>query len=337
VDHLLTIPHHPAAGLCPVNGIRDLVHWRTGRDWSNEFLYGLGQGGGFAYLRFKFADPPRQVYWGTASSRQHKYLAELLGAPYAELENKTFNYSWKKAVEALDEEAPPILGPLDMYYLHFYPEIYHQRHIPIHYLLLVGYDGNNAYVHDTGLKEVQTLPLDELQLAWDVNVPGLGKRNRLAILTIPTEIASTNSCICRSIRDQSTMMLKPPVSMLGIPAMQKLSREIAHWPQELGVQTAERCARQVREYLNSPPDLSGQHLTAGRDIYVTFLEQAAAIVGLDFSIVINRFRSTLDIIPKIADSIEKNDFSAASSGFANIAKIEQEAYTLLLKSVGDFE
>jgi hypothetical protein len=30
----------------------------------------------------------------------------------------------------------------------------------------------------------------------------------------------------------------------------------------------------VREYLNSPPDLAGDHLTAGRDLYITFLEEA---------------------------------------------------------------
>jgi hypothetical protein len=47
--------------MCPVNGIRDLVQWRSGQDWTNEFLWGLGQGGGFAYLRFNAADPPRQV------------------------------------------------------------------------------------------------------------------------------------------------------------------------------------------------------------------------------------------------------------------------------------
>ncbi len=74
MSHLLTIPHRRAHGMCPVNGVRDLVHWRSGRDWSNEFVYGLGQGGGFAYLRFKSADPPRQVYWGVAGSRQHEYL-----------------------------------------------------------------------------------------------------------------------------------------------------------------------------------------------------------------------------------------------------------------------
>jgi hypothetical protein len=38
---------------------------------------------------------------------------------------------------------------------------------------------------------------------------------------------------------------------VGIPAMEKLAREIARWPEELGGDTAAACLRQVREYLNS--------------------------------------------------------------------------------------
>jgi hypothetical protein len=319
--------------MCPINGIRDLVQWRTGRDWSNEFLLGLGQGGGFAYLRFNFADPPRQVYWGTANPRQHKYLSELFDAQYNEVENRSFKYSWKKATQAVDSGTPPIIGPLDMFHLHFYPQIYHQRHIPIHYLLMVGYDDSNAYVYDTGLGPVQTLPISELEPAWDVNSPGLGKRNRLVILELPMVISPTSALISKSISDQSSMMLRPPVSLLGIPAMQKLSREIAAWPQELGEQVSQRCLRQVREYLNSPPDITGDHLTAGRDIYISFLEQAAEMTGLDFSEAIHRFRSSMSIIPKIADCIQHDDLPSASANFAGIAELEKEAFMILAQCI----
>ncbi len=335
MKNLLTIPHRTAHGMCPINGVRDLIQWRSGKDWSNEFVYGLGLGGGFAYLRFNSADPPRQVYWGSASPRQHKYLAELLMADYTNLENRSFKYSWEKAKEAVDAGMPPLIGPLDMFHLHFYEEIYHQRHIPIHYLLLVGYDSDNAYIHDTGLLDVQTLPLKELEQAWDVNVPGLGRRNRLAILNIPQEIASPRTLICRSITDEYKMMVKPPVSMVGIPAMEKVSREIANWPKELGRETADRCLRQVREYLNSPPDLMGDHLTAGRDTYIAFLEQAGVLAGLDFSKAIIRFISTMDMLPIIAKAIQQDNLMKAAAGFATIAKTEKEAYSILYECIGE--
>jgi hypothetical protein len=333
--HLLTIPHRPAHGMCPVNGIRDLVHWRSGRDWSNEFLHGLGQGGGFAYLRFKSADPPRQVYWGIAGPRQHEYLAKLLGTNYTVVENRSFKFSWNKACAAVDAGTPPVLGPLDMFHLHFYAGIYHQRHIPIHYVLLVGYDDENAYVHDTDQEDVQTIPLGELQPAWDVSVPGLGKKNRLVVLDVPPNLPSDDALIRKSIVDECQTMLHPPVSMVGVPAMQKLAREIARWPEELGKDTAAACLRQVREYLNSPPDLEGNHLTAGRDLYITFLQEAGAMAGLDFSAAINRLRESVAIIPQLAEAIQENRLEEAAAHVRRIAEGEAETYAGLSKTVGD--
>jgi hypothetical protein len=334
MKQVLTIPHRRAHGMCPVNGIRDLVHWRSGRDWSNEFVHGLGQGGGFAYLRFKLADPPRQVYWGVAGPRQHQYLAELLGADYTVVENRSFKFSWNKACEAVDAGTLPVLGPLDMFHLHYYEHIYHERHIPIHYVLLVSYDGENAYIYDTDKDEVQTVPLDELQLAWDVNVPGLGKRNRLVVLDVPQDLPSTDALIRKSLADQCQTMLHPPVSMVGVPAMRKLAREIARWPEELGEEMAAACLQQVREYLNSPPDLTGDHLTAGRDLYVTFLQEAGPMAGLDFSEVVSRLRGSLEIIPRLAEAIRQGRLEAAAAHFRRIAEGEAEAYTELSKIVG---
>ena len=41
MGHLLSIPHRRARGMCPVNGVRDRVHWRSDRGWSklNEFIH----------------------------------------------------------------------------------------------------------------------------------------------------------------------------------------------------------------------------------------------------------------------------------------------------------
>jgi hypothetical protein len=298
-------------------------------------MYGLALGGGFAYLRFGFADPPRQVYWGNASPKQHEYLAELFHAEYTEHENRSFKYTWKKTQQALEAGIPPILGPLDMFYLPYYQSLYHQRHIPIHYVLLVGKDEGKAYVLDTELDEVQAVPIDELERAWEVNVPGLGKRNRLVTLNIPEQIAPVEYLIRKSIRDECRVMLNPPVSMLGIPAMEKVSREITHWPAELGEDTAEHCLQQVREYLNSPPDIEGNHITAGRDLYITFLEQAADLASLDFSEAIHQLRLAMEVLPRIAKAIQEKNLSAASACFTTIAEMEKKAYIVLMNCVNE--
>jgi hypothetical protein len=333
MNKILNIHHRTSHGMCPVNGIRDLVQWRSGRNWSNEFLWGLGQGGGFAYLRFNAANPPRQVYTGISTPRQHKYLAGLFQGGFAESKNRTFKSSWAKAQQAVEAETPPVLGPLDMYHLHYYPELYHRRHIPIHFVLLVGYDDDTAYVHDTDKEAVQAISLVELQLAWDTNVPGLGKRNRLAVIEVYHELPPTEVLIQQAIFDQCQTMLHPPVSMVGIPAMRKLASEIAHWPEELGEVTAARCLRQVREYLNSPPDLEGNHLTAGRDRYIAFLQQAGGISGVDFSQAILYLQESISIIPEIAGAIQQNDLAIAAMGFKRVSDAETIAFSALSKAV----
>lgn len=334
MKQLIIIPHLVKNGMCPVNGIRDLVQWRYGRNWSNEFVWGLGQGNGFAYLRFNAAHPPRQAYTGIATPRQHRYLAELFGAGLAEVENRAFKFSWEKARAALDQGRPPILGPLDMFHLPYYAGIYHLRHIPIHFVLLVGYDDQSAYVLDTGEEEMQAIPLEELQQAWNVNAPGLGKRNRLAVLDLPRDLPADDALIRKSIADQCRTMLHPPVSMVGIPAMRKIASEIAGWPEELGEETATACLRQVCEYLNSPPDPEGTHLTAGRDLYIAFLQDAGERAGLDFSPAAGPLRESLAIVPELAGAIRLNDLAKAAACFERMAAAETRAYLALGKMVG---
>jgi hypothetical protein len=117
--------------------------------------------------------------------------------------------------------------------------------------------------------------------------------------------------------------------------MEKVSREIAGWPQELGEGVADSCLKQVREYLNSPPDLLGNHLTAGRDIYITFLEQAGVMTSLDFSAAIKRFQAAMGLIPKIAEAIQHDDLKDTAAGFASVAGEEKEAYRILSNCVGE--
>jgi hypothetical protein len=331
--HLLTLPHRIAHAQCNVNGLRDLIHWRSDCDWSNEFVYGLGQGSGFAYIRVKNAKPPRQVYWGINTLRQHEYLAELLQAHYTIIENRSFKFAWNKAQQFVNAGTPPVLGPLDMFYLPYYDHIYHKLHIPIHYVLLVGYDDQNAYIHDTDKSDILAVPLKELELSWDVNVPAMGKKNRLVVFDIPKMLTPSGDLIRKSIIDKCQTMLNPPVNMLGIPGMKKLAHEIIRWPRELGEQTASSCLRQVYEYLNVPPGADDNHLTAARDLYIAFLQEAEPISGLDFAGPIAYLRESMSIIPQFAHAILQGNLEGVKECIHQIVEIEIKAYTELSKII----
>ncbi len=333
MNHMLTIPHRVAHGLCIVNGIRDLIHWRANRDWSNEFVYGLGEGCSFTYIRVKNAKPPRQVYWGIAIPRLHEYLADLLGVKYTIVDNRTFKFAWNEAREAVKASMAPMLGPLDMYYLPYFKRIYHTRHIPIHIVLLVGYDDQNAYIHDTDRDCTQMIPLDELELAWNVNVPGMGKKNRLVTFQIPNELAPNDVLIHQSITGMCQRMLHPPVNMLGIPGMKKLAQEIVRWPEVLGEERTAASLKQVYEYLNSPPDITGNHLTATRDLYIAFLKEASPMAGLDFTNPIVNLQESARIIPELAYAIQRGNLEEAADHIRQVAEVETKAYTELSEVV----
>jgi hypothetical protein len=90
----------------------------------------------------------------------------------------------------------------------------------------------------------------------------------------------------------------------------------------------------VREYLNSPPDLEGDHLTTGRDLYITFLQEAEVATGLDLSEAIGRLRESVAVIPRLAEAIRQNHLEDAATLFRRIAQEEAKAYAELSRIVG---
>src|SRR5512136_3287789 len=116
-----------------------------------DFLLSMVGGmASFTYLHFKRADPPCMVYWGANPKYLMKDLANIIGFEVIVIEGKTFKNTFPRLKEAVDDEQPVMAGALDMYYLHYYPDLYKRRHVPIHYVLVVGYDDDRqvVFVHD---------------------------------------------------------------------------------------------------------------------------------------------------------------------------------------------
>jgi hypothetical protein len=61
---------------------------------------------------------------------------------------------------------PVMVGALDTYYLHYYPELYKKEHVPIHYILIIGYDEEKqvVYVHDCSFGGIQQISYGELRM-----------------------------------------------------------------------------------------------------------------------------------------------------------------------------
>ncbi|MGE5774633.1 MAG: BtrH N-terminal domain-containing protein, partial [Chloroflexota bacterium] len=232
----IELPHKVCGLTCMVNGLEDLYEQKTGvrlPDWLFLHLSGLL---GFVYLRNRRAPAPRMVFWGMNIARyQYEALADIVGFHWQITAGRSFASSLRDVKACLDRDTPALLGPLDMYSLPYYERFYRKVHVPIHHVLMVGYDDEReaALVLDCDRADVQCLPYADLEAAWDVHVPGLGKRNTFYTFAFDEHVADVETIARQGLRKRAAAMLAAPVSMLGLKGMRKLARDLPGWRQEL--------------------------------------------------------------------------------------------------------
>lgn len=165
---LIEIPHHYDDYECMWNGIEDLYIQKSGEKLPPNLFFVLSGFGSFCYLKTDKADVKRMIAFGDGrTAKMYEFLAPIVGFDYQYSVSSTFERALKKAKKEIDEGYPVILGALDMYYLHYYKKLYHNEHIPFHYVMMIGYDDEIQciYLHDCGRAERTEMSYHELSLA----------------------------------------------------------------------------------------------------------------------------------------------------------------------------
>ncbi len=243
--HRLT--HKVCESTCYVNGLEDTLAWK-GADYADFLLTVVGGMAGFAYLRFKRADPPGMVYGGANPKYLIKDLAQTIGFKERTIEGKTFRNTFSKLKESLDNGQPVVAGALDIYYLHYHLDIYKRLHVPIHYVLVVGYDDAEqvASVHDCGHRNIQRISYDEFEKSLNINVPRMSKKNTIRTFTLPQKITSEYEVAKKGFSHNAEHFLHPLVKLFGVPGMRKLAEENMKWDNK-------KCFEHLATYATTPP------------------------------------------------------------------------------------
>lgn len=323
---ILNPPHRVCKSTCFSNGLEDILDWR-GEKYIDYLLPVLGGMGEFAYLKFKSAKPPQMVFWGANTKYLMKDLEKIIGFKQVISESKTFKNTLLKIKDFIDKGQPVVAGALDMYYLHYYPEIYHKRHIPIHYLLIVGYDDDKQeiYIQDCGCRGVQKISYSEFEKALNVNVPGMSKKNTIRTFALPRKLPSELEIAPRGFSFRAEKMLNPPVKLFGIPAMRKLAREIFDWKDKESFE-------HLVIYATTPPELPK---TFGKSDGMRFwksqvLERLGEKYKIDKWLKTGAmFRNSGKLIIEICRAAMKQDREKISNLILRVADIEEKAYKIL--------
>ncbi len=347
---LLDLPHKVCRLSCMVNGLEDLYEWQTDirlPDWL--FFYGSGLGCGFTYLRHKRMPTPRRVVWGTSTQRQYANLAEIVGFTWRVNEGRSFAYALAKAKAHVEAGQPIVLGALDMYHLP-YVKFYHQFHIPIHYVLMVGYDDERegVWVQDCDRTTAQWVPYADLEAAWNTNVPGLSQKNTFFVFDFDGALPDPEAIARRALRKQATFMLQPPARNFGLSGMRKLARELPHWPAELPPEQLDASLRQVAEYAGMPPTLPNRltghdapnNHRGGRDGFAALLLRLEADFGIPGCTgAATCFEASGEVIAALTEAItdyllgESSTLGTTAPLLERIADLEERGYARLRREL----
>lgn len=327
---LIKVPHQVHESTCYVNGLFDFLAWHGAR-YDYFLLPIIGGMASFAYLRFKLAKPPCMVYWGNNPKYLLADLGEIIGFTQIISEGKSFRNEFQKMKGHLENDEPVMVGALDMYYLHYYPELYRKGHVPIHYVLMVGYDDERqvVYVQDCSVEGVQEISYAEFERALDVNVPGMSKKNTYRVFQLPRNLPTELEIADKGFAYKASRMCKPPVNMFGIPAMRKLAKEIVSWGNR-------DCFRHMVAYAGLTPPLVSKDLSHNDGLRFeqarVFEEFGQKYRRNEWSQAAVLFRKSGELILRLSERALKYDGDGCSALLKEIADTEEAAYRSLLKS-----
>jgi len=214
-----------------------------------------------------------------------------------------------------------------MYYLHYYRDLYKKLHVPIHYILVVGYDDEEeaVFVHDCSHENIQKILYNDFEKSLNINVRGMSKKNTIRVFNLPQEIPSEYEVAKKGFSHKAEKFLHPPIRLFGIPAMRKLANEIFEWDNK-------KCFEHMVTYATTPPLLPKTF----ENSHGMRFWQADVLDTLGGKYNINNwteaailFKRSGEKIMKLCETAIKQDKEKVSSILIEIADIEEQAYRLL--------
>lgn len=228
---LLPIKHHLCSGCCMWSGIEDVYATRTNQTIPEAFLLGLSSFGESVYIKTKDKNNPFLFSIVDGRTRQtYNKIKDILGLHYQISEGRTLSYALKSIKQEIDARRPVILGPLDMFYLP-YLKMYHKNHIPMHYVLMVGYDEENesVLIYDCDRTDLIEFSTNHLVQAWQIEKNAVGDKNGFIRFTLSDQLLNKYELadICLKKKAARQLCLKP--DFVGINAYTKIAKEFPSW------------------------------------------------------------------------------------------------------------
>ena len=259
---ILDIKHHLSSGCCMWSGIEDVYATKTDQTIPGAFLFALSSFGESIFLKIK--DTNRPFMFSVADGRTRKTydrIKDIIGLNYQISEGKTLKYALKSIKREIDAGNPVILGPLDMYYLP-YLKMYHKEHIPMHYVLMVGYDEEKdcMLIYDCDREKLQELPQMELIQAWNIEKNEVGDKNGFIRFSLSENTIDKYKLADICFRNKAMRQLCNKPDFVGVNAYNKIALEFPSWKDKFSEEEYRNVLVAITEFFGMVPKLPNEIL-----------------------------------------------------------------------------
>lgn len=326
---------------CQTNSLAK-IFYHAGHPLSEEMLLGLGAGMGFIYWKMKLSSGDPYVFIGGRGNT--KAFFQDLGARTGVGIRSVATSSARKAQATLLTKLrshEPVMLFGDMGFLPWF-DLPAEYHFGGHTFVVCGYDGHDTVLASdidqttSGLKPGFYAPLTLEQLArarGSTYKPFPPKHTALEFDF--TQFHSPRiEDVLAAIQQTVAAQLQPPIKNLGVKGLRHTSREVLKWPNIFDEHTLRMNLFSLYIYI----EIGGTGGGCFRYMYARFLQDALALTerlplldaatlmqeaGTKFTEIGLCFKEA-ETMTNLPEAIER-----ASHAFAELADLEERAYTLL--------
>ena len=259
------------AAHCESGTIRNLVV-HSGLEISEPLVFGISSGIFFGYMK----TPMREFPTTFTRIRPGKILENFSKISGVRFVKKRYSDPDKaeQELDAMLEQNIPVGLQVDFFFMDFFPP-WHRVHINVHYVVVIGKEGDHYIVSDAYHPSIAKLHRDSLRKGRFAKGSMAPKGLMFYPVDVPKEIPLEKG-IRKGIKKTVFNMMKIPMPFVGVKGIRRFGDKISDWPKY--ARDEDQLAHNIFMITTMLED-QGTGGAGFRYIYASFLDEAASILG----------------------------------------------------------
>ncbi len=216
---------HLMAAHCESGAVTALIN-HHGMNISEPMVFGIASGIFFAYLKLPSMDFPTFALRSKPGLIRAKF-GDRTGVKFR---SKTYR-NHEKAEQELNElvdSNQPVAVQVDLFYMNYFPAWY-RIHVNVHFITIIGREGNKYYVSDSYHPEISEIDREALMKGRFAGGAMAPKGFMFYPVFVPEKI-DLEKAIRVGIKHATHNMLRIPLPFLGVRGIRRFADKIVDWP-----------------------------------------------------------------------------------------------------------